>query len=163
MYLIRLLLVAASFSLAASNVSAQGSQVAFGSIQENKDEPIEITSDSLEIDQNAGRAIFTDNVIIVQGDMRLTADKVIAIYDTETSDMTDVEAIGNVVFVSGEDAAESERADYSVEDRTIIMTGNVLVVQGPTAVTSDTMTVWLDDGTAQMSGRVRTVLQSGDN
>lgn len=163
MYLIRLLLVAASFNLAAQNVSAQGSQVAFGSIQENKDEPIEITSDSLEIDQNAGRAIFTDNVIIVQGDMRLTADKVIAIYDTETSDMTDVEAIGNVVFVSGEDAAESERADYSVEDRTIIMTGNVLVVQGPTAVTSDTMTVWLDDGTAQMSGRVRTVLQSGDN
>lgn len=163
MHFIRHLLVAATFCISASHASAQGSPVAFGSVQENQDEPIEVTSDSLEIDQNAGRAIFTDNVVIVQGEMRLTADKVVAIYDTETSGMTDVEAIGNVVFVSGEDAAESERADYSVEDRTIIMTGNVLVVQGPTAVTSDTMTVWLDDGTAQMSGRVRTVLQSGDN
>lgn len=163
MSLLRILLIWVLLFAPASLALAQGSQVAFGSVQENKDEPVEVTSDSLEIDQNAGRAIFTDNVVIVQGEMRLTADKVVVIYDTETQDMTDVEAIGNVVLISGEDAAEAERADYSVENGTIIMTGNVLVAQGPTAVTSDRMTVWLEDGTAQMSGRVRTVLQSGDD
>ena len=68
-------------------------------------------------------------------------------------------------MVSGPDAAESERADYNIDDGTVLMTGNVLLTQGANALTSERMTVNLDTGTAQMNGRVRTVLQpqSGNN
>lgn len=146
----------------ATGLLAQGTQVAFGTIQENSGLPVEVTADSLAVDQNAGTALFTDNVIIIQGEMRLSADNVLVIYDTSVQTIDRIEATGNVVLISGPDAAESERADYNVDDGTIVMTGNVLVAQGPSAITADTMTVQISDGTAQMSGRVKTVLQTGD-
>lgn len=143
----------------AQMANAQGAQVAFGTVQDNSGLPIEVTSDSLAIDQTAGTAIFTDDVVAVQGEMRLTADEVTVYYDAETSEIVEVEAVGNVILISGPDAAESEYAIYDVNAGTIVMTGDVLVTQGPSAVTSDEMTVQVDDGTAQMNGRVRTVLQ----
>lgn len=149
-------------AILAGSVSAQGTQVAFGAIQQNDGLPVEVTADRLAVDQNVGTAIFTDNVIIVQGEMRLSADEVTVFYDNEAQTIARIEAIGNVILISGEDAAESERADYNVDDGTIVMTGNVLVAQGPSALTADRMTVQMSDGTAQMTGRVKTTLQSGD-
>lgn len=148
--------------LAAGGAAAQSTQVAFGTIQQNDGLPVEVTADALSIDQNTGIAIFTDNVIIVQGEMRLSADKVTVNYDTEASGIARIEAVGNVILISGEDAAESERAEYNVDSGTIDMFGNVLVAQGPSAVTADKMTVRLSDGTAQMTGRVKTILQPGN-
>lgn len=138
---------------------AQGTQVGFGTVQDNSGLPIVVTADSLAVDQDAGTAIFTDNVIAEQGEMRLTSDEATVYYDQATSEITEVVAIGNVVLISGTDAAEGDRADYDVAAGTIVMTGNVLVTQGPSAATADNMTVYIEDGTALMTGRVRTVLQ----
>ncbi|MEE4189012.1 MAG: lipopolysaccharide transport periplasmic protein LptA [Roseobacter sp.] len=159
----RCIAVSASLIAWATLGAAQGTQVAFGTIQQNSGLPVEVTSERLAVDQAAGRAVFTQNVLIIQGEMRLSADEVTVIYDTVAQGIAQIEAVGNVILISGEDAAESERADYYVNDGTIVMTGNVLVAQGPSALTSDEMTVQLDDGTAQMSGRVRTVLQPSGN
>ncbi len=145
--------------LGAGMAAAQGAQVAFGSIQQNSGLPVEVTADSLAVDQNSGTATFSDNVVIVQGEMRLSADEVVVIYDTEAQGIERIEATGNVILISGEDAAESARAEYNVDSGTIEMTGEVLVTQGPSALTADTMTVSITDGTAQMTGRVRTILQ----
>ena len=146
----------------AGPLSAQGTQVAFGAIQDNNGLPVEVTADSLAIDQNTGTAVFTDNVVIIQGEMRLSADKVDVFYDTQEQGIERIEATGNVILISGADAAESERATYDVDVGTIVMTGNVLVAQGPSALTADRMTVRMDNGTAQMTGRVKTTFQSGD-
>lgn len=152
-------LLIASATLAA----AQGTQVAFGTIQQNSGLPVEVTAENLSVDQAEGRAVFSENVLIIQGEMRLSADQVTVVYDTVAQGIDQIEAVGNVILISGEDAAESDRAEYNVDDGTIVMTGNVLVAQGPSALTADRMTVRVQDGTAQMSGRVRTVLQPGDN
>ena len=64
------------------------------------------------------------------------------------------------VLVSGPDAAEADRADYSIDTGVIVMTGNVLLTQGANALSSNNMTVNLTTGTAQMNGRVRTILQN---
>lgn len=155
------LLILSLLMICATGVAAQGTQVAFGAIQQNSGLPVEVTAENLSVDQAAGTAIFTDNVVIIQGEMRLSADRVLVVYDTQAQDVDRIEATGNVILISGTDAAESERADYNVDDGTIEMTGNVLVAQGPSALTADRMTVRLDDGTAQMSGRVKTTLQTG--
>jgi lipopolysaccharide export system protein LptA len=159
--LIKYLLFPLILSVLCTGALAQGTRVAFGNVSDNKGLPVEITADSLSVDQKAGTAIFTDNVVIVQGEMRLSAQKVVVVYREETGEIAKVEASGDVVLVSGEDAAESDQADYNVEDGTIVMSGNVLVAQGPSALTADRMTVQLEEGTAQMSGRVKTVLQKG--
>lgn len=157
-----LLLLPVAVFCVALGAEAQGTQVAFGAVQQNSGLPVEVTADSLSVDQKTGTAIFTGNVVIGQGEMRLSAERVLVVYREEPRGISRLEATGGVTLVSGTDAAESERADYNVDEGTIVMSGNVLLAQGPSAVTADTMTVQLEDGTAQMSGRVKTVLQTGD-
>lgn len=162
---LRNLLLPLFFAVAAAPATAQGTNVAFGAIQQDTGLPVEVTSDNLAVDQETGTAVFTGNVVIGQGEMRLSAPQVLVVYDEAQSAIERMEATGGVTLVSGPDAAESDRADYSITDGVIVMTGNVLLDQGPNALSADRMTVQLNDGTAQMSGRVKTIIQpsGGDN
>ena len=141
---------------------AQETRVSFGSLQVDPTLPVEVTADALDVDQTSGEAVFTGNVLIAQGDMRLTAPRVLVVYDDGNRAIQRMEATGGVTLVSGPDAAEAERADYTIDRGVIVMTGNVLLTQGPSALSSDKMTVNLTTGAAQMVGRVRTILRSED-
>ncbi len=142
---------------------AQGTQVAFGAIRQDTSAPVEVSADELNVDQTTGAAIFTGNVVIGQGEMRLSAPRVLVIYREDQAGIERMEATGGVTLVSGPDAAESQRADYSIDTGLIVMTGDVLLAQGQSAISSDRMTVNLDDGTARMQGSVKTILQTGNN
>lgn len=142
---------------------AQGTQIAFGAIRQDTSAPVEVSADELNVDQETGAAIFTGNVVIGQGEMRLSAPRVLVIYRQDQAGIERMEATGGVTLVSGADAAESQRADYSIDTGLIVMTGNVLLAQGQSAISSDRMTVNLDDGTARMQGNVKTILQTGNN
>ncbi|MEO0751392.1 MAG: LptA/OstA family protein [Pseudomonadota bacterium] len=140
---------------------AQSGQVAFGDIQENAGLPIEVTADNLNVNQNDGTAVFTGNVMIGQGTMRLSAPEVLVVYQENQSGIEQLKATGGVTLISGDDAAEASTADYNLETGLINMRGNVLLIQGPSAVAAEVMTVNTRSGTANMSGRVKTVLQQG--
>ena len=156
--------LAVCFALAFAPMAyAQGTNVAFGTIRQDTSAPVEVTADNLSVDQTNGTAVFTGNVVIGQGEMRLSAARVQVVYATGGAGISRLEATGGVTLVSGPDAAEAQKADYDVEGGTIVMTGDVLLTQGQSALTSEKMTVNLDDGTAQMSGRVKTILQTGQN
>lgn len=136
-------------------------QVAFGDAPQDTGLPVEITSENLAVDQEAGTALFTEDVVVVQGEMTLTAPSVLVIYNEAQTAIERVEATGGVTLVSGADEAESERADYTIGDGVIVMTGDVLLNQGLSTAASQRMVVRLDEGTAVMTGRVRTILQTG--
>lgn len=161
------LFVSFCLSIAGGAAMAQTTNVAFGTMQQDTSLPVEVTADSLSVNQTDGTAIFTGNVVIVQGEMRLAAPRVLVVYaetsEGEESRIERLEATGGVVLVSGPDAAESERADYNVDDGQVLMQGNVLLTQGASALTSDRMRVNLTGGTAQMDGRVKTILRGADN
>ncbi|WP_299825705.1 lipopolysaccharide transport periplasmic protein LptA [uncultured Roseobacter sp.] len=163
MTLLRIFILPLFLMATASALLAQGTQVAFGSLQQDTGLPVEVTADNLAVDQGTGEAVFTGNVVVGQGEMRLSAKRLLVVYREDTEGIERMEATGGVTLVSGPDAAESERADYNIDDGTIVMTGNVLLTQGPSALTADKMTVQLDTGTAQMAGSVKTILQTGDN
>ncbi|KIN65674.1 Lipopolysaccharide transport periplasmic protein LptA [Sulfitobacter noctilucae] len=160
---LRTLLIPLFLGCAAAPVAAQGTNVAFGTLRQDTTLPVEVTADNLSVDQDTGVAIFTGNVLIGQGEMRLSAPRVLVVYREENKGIERMEATGGVTLVSGPDAAESDRADYTIGDGVIVMTGNVLLDQGPNALSSDRMTVQLEDGTAQMAGRVKTIIQTGDD
>ncbi|WP_164661422.1 LptA/OstA family protein [Tropicibacter sp. Alg240-R139] len=149
--------------LGAASVSAQGANVAFGAIKADPSLPVEVTADTLDVNQESGSAEFKGNVLVGQGEMRLSAQRVLVIYNQEQSGIQRMEATGDVVLVSGPDAAQAERADYTIDTGVIVMTGNVLLTQGENALTSNRMTVNLITGTAQMVGRVKTILNSDKN
>lgn len=146
--------------LSVADVQAQTSQVAFGSLKQDPDLPVEVTAETLDVNQVDGSAVFKGNVVVIQGEMRLAAERVLVIYNNEASAIEKLVATGDVVLVSGPDEAEAERADYEVGSGTIVMTTNVLLTQGATAVSGDKMTVNLNTGTAEMNGRVKTVFTS---
>lgn len=138
---------------------AQGAQVAFGNTQQDSSLPVEVTADNLAVNQTSGTAVFTGNVLIGQGEMRLSAPRVLVVYLEDQSGIERLQASGGVTLVSGEDAAEAAQADYNVETGLIEMQGDVLLVQGVNALTAEKMFVDTKAGTARMSGRVKTVLQ----
>lgn len=138
---------------------SQSAQVAFGNTQQDSNLPVEVVSEDLNVSEKDGTAIFTGNVIVGQGEMRLWAPRVEVIYKQDQSGIESLHATGGVTLVSGEDAAEAQEADYNIDTGMIEMEGDVLLSQGPQTLTSDKMVVDTRAGTAHMTGRVKTVLQ----
>lgn len=148
-----------AFAALATGAEAQGMQVAFGGAAQDSDLPVEVTSENLDVSQTDGTAIFTGNVLIGQGEMRLSAPRVLVVYLPDGSGIARLEASGGVTLVSGEDAAEAQSADYNVQTGMIEMAGDVLLVQGNAALTADRLSVDTVAGTARMTGQVKTILQ----
>jgi lipopolysaccharide export system protein LptA len=142
---------------------AQSTNITLGGINADPGQPVEVTADSLTIDQNTRTAVFAGNVLIGQGDMRISAARAEVIYADGTGDIARFLATGGVTFVTPTEAAEAEEADYDLTSGLLVLSGKVLLTQGASALSAEKMTVNLKDGTAQMEGRVRTVFQQGNN
>lgn len=150
--------------IAAGSVGAQGTNVIFGGIKADTTAPVEVTSDSLTVDQSKGTAVFTGNVTVGQGAMRLAADEVKVEYAPgDKSKIDRLVATGHVTLVSGDASAEGESAVYSVATGAVDISGNVLLTQSGNAMTGQMLSVDLKTGTGHMDGRVKTVLQPGGN
>ncbi|MCC6007065.1 MAG: lipopolysaccharide transport periplasmic protein LptA [Rhodobacteraceae bacterium] len=146
-----------------SAMAAQGAAITFGAMQRDAGAPVEITSDNLELDREAGRVEFTGEVLLVQGEVRLSAERLLALYggeDGRRDRLEEVLAEGGVVFVSGEGgaAAEADSAVYTLATGVVVMTGNVLLVEEGSTLAGDRLTLDLPTGSGRMEGRVRTLL-----
>lgn len=162
MYFLRSTLAVLALVLLPASAFAQSAQIAFGNVKQDTSAPVEVSADNLSVDQNGGTAVFTGNVLIGQGQMRLSATKVQVYYDESGNRIKRMVATGGVTLVSGDDAAEAQKADYSIDSGMIAMQGNVLLVQKRSAISADRMTVDTKSGTARMEGRVKTVLQQAN-
>lgn len=144
--------------LAPTLVAAQGVAVG-GAFATEPGAPVEVTSEALTVDQATGAATFTGNVVVGQGDLRLSAGEVEVRYDEAMQDIARLLATGGVTLATPGEAAEAEAADYDLSSGTLTLTGEVLLTQGPSAISADRMVVDLEAGTARMEGNVRTILQ----
>ncbi|MGR3570238.1 LptA/OstA family protein [Brevirhabdus sp.] len=155
-------LSAALLAAAPAMVSAQGAQVAFGGLKHDSTLPVEVTSDQLAVDQTDGSAVFTGNVVVGQGAMRLTAGKMRVEYAKGQGTQIDrIVASGGITFVNGNEAIEGQEAVYSLSSSQIVVTGDVLLTQARSAISGSKLVVNLNDGTGTMQGRVKTILQTG--
>lgn len=130
-----------------------------GNLSADPSQPVEIEAEQLNVVQDTGKAVFSGNVVVGQGDLRLRANQIEVTYDDTTGDVTFLTATGGVTFVTPTEEAEAQRAVYDLKAETLTLSGNVLLSQGPSAIMSERMDVNLATGTAQMSGKVRSVLQ----
>lgn len=142
--------------------SAQTS-IDLGGMAVDPEEEIEVTSQTLSVDQETGFAIFEGDVVVIQGELRMSAERVEVLFIDETNEISRLIATGGVLLANAEDEAEADRADYDITTSLLTLTGDVLVNQGETVVSAESMVVNVTDGSATMQGRVRTVLQQGGN
>ncbi|AXT36800.1 MULTISPECIES: LptA/OstA family protein [Phaeobacter] len=153
-------------TLFSTGLSAQSASIAFGAVKADPSQPVEVTAETLDVNQADGSARFIGDVVIIQGVMRLSANDVLVIYKQDETGKTGVErleATGDVILVNGPDAAEADKAEYTIDSGTVVMTGNVLLSQSTGTLTSNRLVVDLTTGTASLSGRVKTILNGGSD
>jgi len=162
----RLMMLAAALTLClnAGFAMAQQANIAFGGMTQDTSLPVEVDADSLSINNADGSAVFTGNVIVAQGEMRLTAGEVRVEYTADGGGIKTLHASGGVTLINTADAAEAQDAIYTIESGNVVMTGDVLLTQGANAISGQKLVINLKDGTGVMEGRVKTVFSpSGNN
>lgn len=111
-------------------------------LESDKDQPIYVEADGVEIDDRKGVSIYRGNVELTQGSIVITADKVTV---TQQQDQTDhIEAVGNPVTYQQETEGDkglikgrSKKTEYSANSETIYMTGDAVLTQGQDVFKSD--------------------------
>ncbi len=128
----------------------------------DRNQPVEITAQQLEVLQLERQSIFTGDVVAVQGEMTLHADKLIVYLQEAQQQIDRLEAIGGVKFVQLDRVATADRAVFQQVDEVLILTGNAVVTQGGNSVSGDEITLFIQEDRTVVKGsktnRVKAVI-----
>jgi lipopolysaccharide export system protein LptA len=159
----RCAILCATLLLGTDAALAQGTNLKFGGLKGDPSQPVEVKADSLSVDQTNGAAEFSGNVLVTQGAMKLSADKVTVTYAADQKQVQSLHATGNVLLVNATDAAKGNEAVYTIASGAVVMTGDVVLTQGAAAIKGQKLSVDLKSGTGRMEGGVTTTFVPGGN
>jgi lipopolysaccharide transport protein LptA len=140
----------------------------------NKSNRIRITSDKLNAEVDAGEIEFVGNVKATQTDAVITSDRLKIIYDPDTiknktRDIKNVSikkiiANGHVKIVTDDIIAETDKAEYTIKSKVLVLLGKQSrVSQGGHSITGTKFTLHRSEGklTVESSGenRIKAILQ----
>ncbi len=109
MLYLRTLVLSFVLAIGPLGACAQGANVAFGTFKSDPTLPVEVTANTLDVNQATNQAVFDGDVLVTQGEMLLSANHLLVIYKADSSGIERLEATGDVVLVNGPDAAEGDR------------------------------------------------------
>lgn len=155
--------MALSLATVVAGTALSAQVVEFGGLKADPTKPVEVTSDSLSVNQTDGTATFSGNVVVVQGEMRLSAAEVLVEYAEGGKGIARLHATGDVLLAGPTEAAEADEAIYTIASGEVVMKGDVLLTQGGTAVSGQTMVMDLATGIGRMEGRVTTTFTPGND
>ena len=119
--------------------------------------PVNIEADKLEVQETDQTAIFSGNVVVVQGTSTLRTAKLTIYYEKNGSaqpaaptpqgdvvtgrNIRRLDAEGAVSVTSGTQKASGTRGIFDMPSNTITLTGNVMVTQGNNILKGDKLVV----------------------
>jgi len=109
-------------------------------LPDDKDQPVELAADSVDMDQSKGVSVYRGNVDLRQGSMQLLADVVTVKHEGRAP--THITATGNPVRFK-QDTAEGVvrgkalKADYGVDAETLILTDKASLTRAGNTMKSD--------------------------
>lgn len=148
-----LVLCAALLLSLGPEVGAAGAQVGQGY---DTSLPIEITADTLEVQQNQQIAVFTGNVDAVQGELNLRADRLVVYYRAnaaQSNAIRIIEAQGNVFLSSPKEIAQGENGVYNLDTDKIVLTGAVVLTRGESVIRGYRLDMDLITGKSRVTGK----------
>lgn len=126
--------------------------------------PIEITADTLEVVQDEQVATFTGNVDAVQGDLVLSADRLLVHYrggDQQADEAAGnggtirrIEALGNVLVTSPEETAQGEVGVYDVAGSLVTLEGSVVLTREEHVIRGERLEIDLTTGRSRVLAAV---------
>lgn len=143
-----------AIALVAAPALAQGFSALKG---HDSDAPIDITSDRIEVQDRADRAIWTGNVHAVQGDMTMDAARMTVAYSHATTPGGDtqinrIDASGGVTVVSPTERAKGNFGIYDLNRKLITLIGNVALTRGTNTVNGARLVIDMNSGRATVDG-----------
>jgi len=150
---------------------------------QNRDQPVNIKADALEVRNQKKVATYTGHVHLVQGDTTLRCNTLIVYYDGDQAggqapaaksagpapagggSIRYMEAIGQVVVVQRDQTATGDKAVYDMKTNSVTLSaskdGFVAVTQGPNIVQGPRLVVHLDTGVSHFEGGVKSLFVPG--
>ena len=117
------------------------------------DAPVDVAADRIEVQDRADRAIFSGNVDVRQGSLRLNSERLTVAYsNTGGIEIRRLEASGGVTLRSPSETARSQFAIYDLDQRLVTMIGGVTLIRGANHVEGARLVLDLDSGRAVMDG-----------
>ncbi len=151
--------LALSISLGIGGATAQSAIGGAG----DSSQPIEITADSLEVQQAKQLAIFEGNVQVVQGEIRMRAARLVVHYSEreankqgDAPNIRQIDANGDVFISNPRETAQGDAGVYDVVNKQIDLQGNVVLTQGKNVLRGDTLTLDLVTGQSRVEGGAST-------
>jgi lipopolysaccharide export system protein LptA len=149
--------VALAAGLAAAVVMAAGASAQ--DLKVDGDNLTVITSDRLTFDYQKQFALFEKNVVVVDPEMRLYADRMTVRFGADNR-AQEIKAEGRVHIIQADKESRSELAIYNLVQGVIILTGKPQVTRGKDILTGDKITFWRDQNRMIVEPRARLILQS---
>jgi lipopolysaccharide export system protein LptA len=150
----------------------------FGASQE----PIKIDADKLDVFDKEGRAVFTGNVVAVQGESTMNCTLMTVYYEQKRdqngeaqpaaagpgandSAIKKIDCKGPVTIVSRTQVATGENATFDRTANKIFLTGNAALSDGPNVTRGERVVYDIDTGVANIEtkpgGRVKALFVPG--
>ncbi|HMI20408.1 MAG TPA: LptA/OstA family protein [Sphingomonas sp.] len=119
--------------------------------------PIDISSDHIEVQDRADRAIWVGNVHAVQGDMTMDAARMTVAYTHATTPGADpqiqrIDASGGVTVVSPTERAKGSFGIYDLNRKLITLIGGVTLTRGTNVVNGARLVIDMNTGRATVDG-----------
>jgi lipopolysaccharide export system protein LptA len=159
--------------------SMQGVPNAMQGFSQNRDQPIQIQADSLEMRDKQKQATFSGNVKVVQGDTTMTSKSLVVFYESKnqpgaapagnakaakaaapmqsstpgpdgSSSIRRLEARGNVIVTQKDQVVTGENAIFDTKTNLVTMSGGVVLTQAKNVLRGDRLLVDMTTGVSRV-------------
>lgn len=134
----------------------------------NTNAPVDVTSERIEVQERADRAVFSGNVHVTQGDMTLDTPRLTVAYSSAPSNagnssvqINRLDAAGGVVVRDPSETAKGDFGVYDLDRKLITLIGNVQLVRDNNLVNGARLVIDLNSGRAVIDGGPPGVNSSG--
>jgi len=142
-------------------------------LDSDRDQPIEVEADSLEVREQENVSIYEGNVQLVQGSLKINSDRLV-IHFNDANELTLMEMTGTPAELWQLDNArqqihgEAEQIDYSEADSLLILRRSAYLDHAGDIIRSDlirlnTATNGIEAGSKQPEDRVKMVIKPRSN
>lgn len=159
----------------ASAIAALGATTALAQVKQeqprsalaghNTNAPVDVTSDRIEVQDRADRAVFSGNVHVVQADMTLDTQRLTVAYSggqgANGLQINRLDAAGGVVVHSPSETAKGDFGIYDLDRKLITLIGNVQLTRDNNLVNGSRLVIDLNSGRAVVDGGPPGVNSSG--
>ena len=119
----------------------------------NSNQPVNYAADRIELQDRQQRVVLSGDVVINQGDLRLTAGRTTVSYTNNGRlQIQRIDATGGVTVTRGSERAQGAAGVYDFNRNVIILSGGVALRRGGDTLNGGRLTIDLDTGFSTVDG-----------